>query len=80
MLSFPFETHSFTLLKFTISPLKKKKTHNQNSSLDHPDYGHVVFGHNHLGLSNGQSSWFEMTQSSLLLHDESQQCRRSFVL
>lgn len=54
-------THLFTQLKFTISPCKRKTRKNNNSSLDRPDYGHVEFEHNDLGLSNGQSSYSEMT-------------------
>lgn len=73
------DTHSFIQLKFTISPYKRK-TQNNNSSLDHPDYGHVEFEHNDLGLSTGQSSYSEMTHSHLLLHGMSQQYHYSFVL
>lgn len=74
-ISHPIETHIHTceIHYFTLSK-------NKNSSLDFPDDGYVVFGHNDLSLSKRQSSSFEMTHSGLLLHGENQQCHYTWAL
>lgn len=52
----------------------------KTSSLQSPNSGLEEFEHNDFGLSKVQFSYWEMTQCSLLLQGESQQCQYPFVL